>query len=215
MIPLFPRVLTPLALALCLGLATPAAAGDTGAITPIKRLETSRVVYKAGLADQDPMMVIAAAKLRKSVPLAYRALAPEGGTADDADPLSAEAMLNVAAVLAEGDPVMEKLVNEVRFTDVKGVPGGPVYSSTAIAAAKDHKYPHVSFEGGAYAEIYVEGHGQANLVLYVYDGAGRLVCSDTDITNIAYCGWKPSTTENFTIQVVNKGNGTQYSLVTN
>lgn len=211
--PRFARILTPLALAL--SLAAPAAAGDPGGITPIKRLEASRMIYKAGLSDRDPLMVIAAAKMRKSVPLTYRALAPEGGSADGADPLSAEAMLNAAAVLAEGDPVMEKLVRDVRFTDVKGVPGGPVYSSTAIAAAKDHKYPQVPFEGGAYAEIYVEGQGQSNLDLFVYDGAGRLVCSDTDITDIAYCGWKPLATEEFTIQVINKGNGTQYSLVTN
>ncbi|UXX83778.1 hypothetical protein [Roseovarius pelagicus] len=209
----FLNLLTPVALAF--GMVVPAAAGDLGGITPIKRLEASRMIYRAGLADQDPLMLIVAAKMRKTVPLTFRALAPEGGSAEGADPLSAEAMLNAAAMLAQGDPVMEQLVKDVRFTDVKGVPGGPVYSSTAIAAAKDHKYPQVPFEGGAYAEIYVEGQGQSNLDLFVYDGAGRLVCSDTDITDIAYCGWKPSATAEFTIQVINKGNGTQYSLVTN
>lgn len=203
------------ALALATGLFAPAMAQDAGGITAIKRLEASRLIYKAGLADQDPLMIIAAAKMRKTVPLTYRALPPEGGMADDGDPLTAESMLNVAALLAEGNPVMEQLVEDVRFVDIKGVPGGPVYSSTSIAASKTDKYPQVPFQGGTYAEIYVEGKGQSDLDLHVYDSAGRLVCTDTDITDIAHCGWHPDRTEQYTIHVINKGNGTQYSLVTN
>ena len=209
----FTALIAPLLVAV--GMVVPAFAQDASGITAIKRLEASRLIYKAGLADQDPLMVIAAAKMRKTVPMNYREMSPEGVEPEKSDPLTAESMLNVAALLAEGDPVMEQLVEDVRFIEVKGVPGGPVYSSAAIAAAKDHKYPEISFTGGKYAEIYVEGKGQANLYLYVFDAAGRLVCSDTDISDIAYCGWRPDSTASFTIQVINKGNGTAYSLVTN
>lgn len=193
----------------------PSHAGPDDGITAIKRLEASRLIYKAGLADQDPLMIIAAAKMRKTAPIVFAARAPEGGTAVETAPLSAEAMLNTAALLAQGDPVMEKLVEDVRFVTVKGVQNGPVYSSTAIAAQKTDKYPGIAFTGGSYAEIYVEGKGASDLDLHVYDSAGRLVCSDTDITDIAYCGWRPDALDHYTIQVINKGSGTEYSLVTN
>jgi hypothetical protein len=192
------------------------AQAETGTpITPLKRLEVSRLMYRAGLADQDPLMIVAAAKMRKTAPMVAGTRTPMGGTAATTGPLSAEAMLNTAALLAQGDPAMEKLVEDVRFVTVKGVQNGPVYSSTAIAAQKTDKYPGIAFAGGSYAEIYVEGHGASDLDLHVYDSAGRLVCSDTDITDIAYCGWRPDKADQYTIQVINKGKGTEYSLVTN
>ena len=70
---------------------------------------------------------------------------------------------------------------------------------------------------GDYAEVYVEAKETASdLNLFVRDGRGRLVCSDTDISAIAYCGWRPATSEFFTVEVVNRGPAaSSYSLVTN
>lgn len=203
------------AAAAALVLAAPLSAEDTTGPTRIKRLEMSRQMYQIGVADRDPLMVIAAAKLRKSVSVTYRERAPEGGTAQRSDPMSAESMLQVAAVLAEGDTLLQTLVDDARLYDVKGVIDGPVFSSTAIAAQKTDRYPQIPFRGGDFAEIYVEGKGQSDLDLLVYDGANRLVCSDTDVTDKAYCRWKPDDTTHYTIQVVNKGNGTEYALYTN
>ncbi|MEB8389219.1 hypothetical protein OO012_18485 [Rhodobacteraceae bacterium KMM 6894] len=62
-------------------------------------------------------------------------------------------MLNTVALLAQGDPVIEKLVENLRFVTVKGVQNGPVYSGTAIAAQKTDKYPGIAFDAGSYAEI--------------------------------------------------------------
>ncbi len=62
----------------------------------------------------------------------------------------------------------------------------------------------------------MEAKAAANLNLSVYDDRGRLVCSDTDISHIAYCGWTPATAGTFTLKVDNKGpTAAAYALMTN
>ena len=62
----------------------------------------------------------------------------------------------------------------------------------------------------------MEGKSNADLNVRVLDDKNRLVCSDTDISKIAYCGWRPIKTAPFSIIVENKGNAaTSYSLITN
>jgi len=63
---------------------------------------------------------------------------------------------------------------------------------------------------------FLQSNDGSDLNLYVYDDAGRLVCSDTDVSSISYCGWRPSEGGGFTIKVENKGQGNAgYSLMTN
>ena len=72
------------------------------------------------------------------------------------------------------------------------------------------------FKAGEYAEVYVEANDGSDLNLYIYDSAGRLVCSDTDESSISYCGWRPAEAGEFTIKVENRGGGdTGYALMTN
>ncbi|MEI4195253.1 hypothetical protein [Roseovarius sp. E0-M6] len=191
----------------------------TAEMSDIKRLEASRMVYLEGLAQLDPYLVLAASKIRAPVRMMRADRAPQEGSAAQAGPISAAAMLGVALDMAQGDPVAEAAVKAARATMDQAVPkglqGGPAFNSAAIAAKGKDRYPGLTFKGGRFAEIYIEGHGGANLDLFVYDGKGRLVCSDTDISDFAHCGWYPQSTETYTVQVTNKGNGTQYSLVTN
>lgn len=189
--------------------------------TPLKTAELSAQLYLTGVESADPILVLAAAKLRKSLNFRRIDRAPTSdGAAASADtdeaPLSWQDMLDTAAELAVGDDALLGLIQDVRDENTKGVSTGQVYSITSIRSGGTDTYPPLPYTGGEYAEVYIEGQASADLNLYVHDAKGRLVCSDTDISAIAYCGWRPATSEGFTIIVKNKGGvSSPYSLITN
>lgn len=187
-------------------------------IGPLKIIRMSGEVFAAAKASHDALLMIAAAKLRKSAGLAATSRAPDGQpTTDNSGQfLSWTAMLDQAMPLAEGDETLLGLIEDIRVATSKGVAGGPVYSIVDIRAGGSDTYASLPFEGGKYAEVYIEGKGRSDLNLFIYDDQNRLVCSDTDISDIAYCGWRPAGVGSFTVTIKNKGNsGNQYSLITN
>lgn len=209
-------------LCLSLGLAAAVALTPLAALaqTPLKTAQLSAQLFLTGVEQSDPVLVIAAAKLRKSLHFQQVARTPDqDGPAHDAPPeapLDWHAMLDTAADLATGDDALLGLIQDIRDENTKGVTTGQVYSITSIRAGGTDTYPPLPYTGGDYAEVYVEGQASADLNLYVQDAKGRLVCSDTDISAIAYCGWRPASSEGFTIIVKNKGGtASSYSLITN
>lgn len=188
---------------------------------PITAARLSAELFAVADAKGDALLMIAAARLRKSAPVATIDRAPErDGDAPSAEtlepPLTWEAMLEAAQELSYGDPQLEGLIEDVRAEASKGVQSGRVESYTSIRAGGTDTYRPLVFSGGTYADVYVEGSGVADLNLFVRDAKGRLVCSDTDISAIAYCGWQPNTSETFAVEVRNKGGApTTYKLMTN
>lgn len=182
---------------------------------PLKQAEASRVLYDTGVATRDPLLVLAAAKLRRGLGLSPTDRMAEDGTPGDGA-LDADAMLATARDLATGDDMMLGLIDDVASENTKGVVSGPVYNNARIGGGQTDTYRAVPFEGGTYAEIYVEAKGSNDLNLKVTDDQGRLVCSDTDASAIAYCGWSPRSTGDFTIAVQNASGGSaDYALITN
>jgi len=201
-----------LALAL-VALALPAGAET---LSPVQVAELSARTYAAGLAAGDPLLVLSAARLRKSLaPVAGDREALDG-VAGQGAPLGWEEMLASAAELAAGDDALLGLIEDARVEATKGVASGPVYNIGSLGNGKGDTYPPIEFRGGEYAEVYVEAKAATNLNLAIYDDQGRLVCSDTDISHIAYCGWTPAAAGTFTLKVDNKGPmGADYALMTN
>ena len=192
--------------------ALPALAADPA---PLKQAEASRVIYDTGVATRDPLLVLAAAKMRRGLGLSPTDRMAEDGTPGDGA-LDADAMLATARDLAAGDDMMLGLIDDVASENTKGVVSGPVYNNARIGGGQTDTYRAVPFEGGTYAEIYVEAKGSNDLNLKVTDAQGRLVCSDTDASAIAYCGWSPRSTGDFTIAVQNASGGSaDYALITN
>ena len=192
--------------------ALPALAADPA---PLKQAEASRMIYDTGVATRDPLLVLAAAKMRRGLGLSPTDRMAEDGTPGDGA-LDADAMLATARDLATGDDMMLGLIDDVASENTKGVVSGPVYNNARIGGGKTDTYRAVPFEGGTYAEIYVEAKGSNDLNLKVTDAQGRLVCSDTDSSAIAYCGWSPRSTGDFTIAVQNASGGSaDYALITN
>ena len=182
----------------------------------VKVAELSARLYAAGLQARDPLLIIAAAKLRKTIaPVATDRAALAGEIAGGA-PLGWEEMLASAEPLATGDAALLGLIDDIRVETSKGVASGPVYNIGVLPDGDNDIYPPIEFRGGEYAEVYVEAKSSANLNLTILDDRGRLVCSDTDVSPIAYCGWTPATGGSFTLRVENKGpSSANYALMTN
>ena len=201
-------------LALCvISLALPAWAEGP---SPVKLAELSARLYAAGMGARDPLLVLSAARLRKGLALVPADRAAVDGVAGSSAPLGWEEMLASAAELAAGDEVVLGLIEDARVEASKGVASGPVYNIGSLGNGKGDTYPPIEFRGGEYAEVYVEAKAATNLNLAIYDDKGRLVCSDTDISHIAYCGWTPASPGSFTLKVDNTGPvGADYALMTN
>ncbi|MEM8577742.1 MAG: hypothetical protein AAGF60_07810 [Pseudomonadota bacterium] len=183
--------------------------------TPIRMAEASRLIYDAGIAAKDPLLVAAAAKLRRGLALEPVERAAEDGTAGTSD-FDAATMLAAAKDLAAGDPGMLALIEDIEAERTKGVSGGPVYNVAQIGPKRTDTYRAVPFDGGTYAEIYIEAQDSSDLNLRIFDAQDRLVCSDTDASAIAYCGWQPRADGAFTIAVENATAGTvTYNMITN
>lgn len=208
-----PLFATGLTLALTLALALPAGA-DTA--SPVKLAELSARLYAAGLDQGDPLLILSAARLRKTLAPVATDRAATGGTVANGAPLGWEDMLASAEALAEDDEILLGLIEDARVETTKGVASGPVYNIGSLANGGGDTYPPIEFRGGEYAEVYVEAKAATNLNLTIHDDKGRLVCTDTDISHIAYCGWTPAQGGTFTLKVENKGPASaSYALMTN
>lgn len=194
-------------------LALPCMAQD---LSPVKIAELSARLYDAGLAMKDPILIISAAKLRKGLNPVATDRSAEGATSENDAPLDWEDMLASAEGLAEGNEVVMGLAEDVRAESTKGVSSGPVYNIGQLRNGGLDAYPAVEFLGGEYAEVYVEAKSATDMNLSIYDSQGRLVCSDTDKSHIAYCGWRPAQSGSYVMKVENLGpNGAKYALMTN
>lgn len=211
------RFLTAAALSLSLS-AAPVLAEQT----PAQIAALSAELFIAGVEADDPLLVIAAAKLRKGLELKQTERVPDKDMAapeedlGDASPISWEEILKSAVAMAPEDDIITGLAEDIRAERSKGVKSGQLYSITTIRDGGTDTYPPMVYRGNEYADVYIEGKNGANLDLFVYDSRDRLVCSDTDISAIAHCGWTPVLDSRFTIVVKNLGRGaTGYSLITN
>lgn len=177
-------------------------AGAEGISAP-KTAELSARVHAAGVAAGDPLILATAARLRKDAGL------------NDL-PLSADAILAQAETLAAGDAEVLALIDDIRAETDKGVASGPVHHLAGLAAGQTETRNPMPFRGGEYAEIYVEGAPGTDLNLTVLDAGGLVVCTDSDRSHIAYCGWTPAADGEFVVKIENAGSlPADYALMTN
>ncbi len=93
-----------------------------------------------------------------------------------------------------------------------------VSSASAMAADNAHTTDvyQLSFRAGEAARVVVEGDGDTDLDLYIYDKHGNLIVSDEDYTDNCVCDFLPYVTSTFTIHIVNRGSVyNRFRLVTN
>jgi len=96
-----------------------------------------------------------------------------------------------------------------------GAVGGPKIRDTSVAAYGADSYV-MEFRAGEAARVALNGDGDTDLDLYIYDQSGNLVASDTDGSDLCVVEWCPRWTGPFVIRVVNRGSVyNEYRIVTN
>lgn len=190
--------------------------------TATKLYAMARDLVDYGRKNNDPLSLIVAANIRQQITLSEVDRKPTktegaGGTAEDKTPeLTVDAILDEAKSMSGDDEAIIALADDIKASATKGRTVGPGYNVVTLPGNTTDNYDNVSFNGGEYAEVYAEGSGASNLDLYVYDESGNLICSDTDYSDVAYCGWTPKWTGGFTIKVINNGGSSnRYALITN
>ena len=194
--------------------------GDWASPGPIMRLNLAHDVFAIGQRRGDPILVIAAARLAAAVPVGP----PEGaGEATDAtgsaaDPPDLEDMLVAGRTLADGEPVLTAMLDDVEATRTRGRLRGAASVMGSVAAGQSRIYDgdDTVFEGGADAEIAIQGNGDSDLDLIVTDELGNEICTSAGPADREYCRWRPRWTGPFRIEVRNLGPlSSRFLLTTN
>lgn len=96
-----------------------------------------------------------------------------------------------------------------------GACGGPIRKQDAVCAYSTDTYT-IRFHAGELARVTVEGDGDTQLDLYVYDENGNLIDSDVGPGDDCVATFRPKWTGVFKIKIVNRGRVyNQYWLRTN
>jgi hypothetical protein len=191
---------------------------------PVMRLNMAQQLYRLGLEQTDPILMIAAARLAAGVSVeeaedtrgADDEAAAEGEDLPEAPDL--QDMLAAGRDLAADDPILTALLEDVEVMDTRGRLRGAtmVHGSLQPGEEKSWFGDETVFEGRADAEISVWGHAGSNLDLVVVDELDNTICEATGPTDPEYCRWRPRWTGPFRIEIRNSGSDrTAFSLTTN
>ena len=118
-----------------------------------------------------------------------------------------------ATKYAEGNKALLAIIKQMGGE--RGRVGGPTVHDDLVKANTTDVY-NITFRGGEYARITVNGDGDTDLDLYVYDENGNLIDSDTDRTDYCVATFTPKWTGTFKVKIKNLGNVyNRYRLTTN
>jgi hypothetical protein len=204
-------------------LAEPASPG------PVRTLVLAWDLHAEGLRREDPMLVLTAIRLaRTSSPRTATGWISEVASAEAApsdaatvpglprDPASPEAA-TLAALMAEGNPDLADLTEEVLGSLSRGRPGeGRLPTVTGRIDPGGRDVYRIPFNGELPAEVALIGDGTGNLDLTVTDETGHRICAETGPSDRAYCGFVPLWNGWFDVTVTNPGTApATYRLSTN
>ena len=187
---------------------------------PIARLQMTADLLAVGRTSRDPLALVVAARIMKTLGGAEIDLKPEAraatATAQKAgQATSPETILIEARDLAKGDKITNLLIDETTAMGVTTDPGQPKTHQDTVQPGATDTYS-VVFNAGQLAEAGVAGDGDSDLDLFVYDENDHLVCRSTASTDREYCRWWPRWTGPFRIEIQNLGAvANLYRLATN
>lgn len=216
------------AMAISLGMSSASSIADEKTNTGGGKVEAGAVMEAKVAADlaamgrtaKDPIMLITAARIQATIggEEASRDKREEGGTDSskaEGEKSSVASLLAEASALAGDNQVIAALIADVESMGTKGRTHGSARTWERVRAGATDWYD-IEYRGDRSAEILIEGDGDTDLDLYVYDEHGNEICRDTDSTDTMYCSWHPRWTGNFEIAIVNLGSvWNEYLLRTN
>ncbi len=113
-------------------------------------------------------------------------------------------MMKLTKILALATVLTVLSVLAVASTARAEGPHGTILKAETVLAYSTDVY-RVTFYGGEVASVGVVGDGDTDLDLFVYDGYGNRIASDTGPTDNCLVRFVPLVTRTYTIKVVNRG----------
>lgn len=191
---------------------------------PSKEMEAHRLandLIKYGHSQQLALPLINALQIMSDTPSqAGRAEKVDGGDAskDGGVSFDVKAIIEEAKNYADGDANLLSLIAEIekqQSESHRGAVGGPC-RQVEILRPNHYITYNVNFVANSLAEVAVQGDGDTDLDLYVYDSNGNLVASDEDYSDDCYVNWVPKWTGRFVVKIVNRGGvPNRFVVVTN
>jgi hypothetical protein len=181
------------------------AAGSSPEAAALESLALSDRLAVYGRQQGDPVALVLAARIRKSLPASLADRGPRGATT----------LLAQAEAMAGGSTVIAALVKDVRGLRNRDIPviGKGIEYLTRSIKARSVDRSEVNFSGGEAAMVYVHTNDDADIDLYVYDELNNLVCVDEAMGPSATCVWRPRWNGTFLVDVRSRNeNAIEYVL---
>jgi hypothetical protein len=191
----------------------------------LENLQLASQLAKYGYKTYSATSLIEAAKIMSSVTtqeLSFESYKKASASTTQAPKQSEEgydleSILAAAKKYADGDADLLLAIAEVEKSSqaTRGRVSGPGQNNSYVDGNDTDIY-EISFIEGKLAEIGLEGDGDTDLDLYVYDSLGNLLVMDEDYTDQCYVSWVPKWTGKFEVRIVNRGPIlNNYILITN
>jgi len=175
-----------------------------------------------GYANNDPMSLLAAAKIvskTKLEVLKADKVESKGTEPKETKPgvfanlMDVEKLKKDAKEMSKGDKAIVAMADQI--TPDKGATYGAVTYYDRVNAYGTDVHT-CTFTGGELAIFTVDGDGDTDIDLYVYDSYGDLVGQDIDNTDACVVMWIPSYTQQYRFKIVNRGSVyNDYVIITN
>lgn len=205
----------------------PQGPNDMRAMSPpgaVAQLAAAQDLFVLGRAAQDPLTVIAAARLSQAIRPRDVSQARESIAAPDATdpppdaakgPVETAAMFTEARRLSGQDETLLTLIDEAEAQGERRQTGGASRSLARLEPEASDIWT-VPFFGAVPAELAVIGDGDGRLEVTVADDTDTVICAMANGRDRFHCGWIPVRNGEFIITVRNAGPGVEdYWLVTN
>jgi hypothetical protein len=176
---------------------------------PVAQLQMSSDLLAYGRDNKDPLALIVAARIMKTVGGTEVNMKPEGRAPDDnaqkpGQAVTPDSILVEAHDLANGDKLTNLLIDEAGAMSSGGGAARPKTHQDTVQAGSTDAYT-VVYNGGQLAEAGIAGDGGSDLDLFVYDENDHLVCRSASSSDREYCQWWPRWTGAFRIEIQNLG----------
>lgn len=207
-------------------MARPAGTSATAQARSLEAVSLAADLAALGFRTNSALALTTAAQLLLDNPVAPLAVTPEatqqgaaGAPKGGTEPtLDISRLLTAAQSMGRDNAHISGLVTQLQQRQAAGSRGA-TYGARAdyysVPANGTHTF-RITFDGGDYAGVAIEGDGDTDLDCYVYDSDNRLVAYDNDYTDICILEWTPSSTNQHRIEVKNLGDVyNRYYFVTN
>lgn len=183
------------------GIGSPAA---TALREALDRLQLSDALADYGERNGDPVALIQAAKIRKTLP---PELTNSGvGSQVTAAGRTAETLLTRAAQIGGSNVTLTALIADARKSRDRDIPtiAAGAWLLTKVVKARAADRAEVNFKAGEPALVYVHTDLSADLDLFVYDEYNNLICADEASGQESQCRWRPRWNGSYLVDVRNK-----------